>query len=349
MTTTTPSAPGPDAGPPPRARAILRIHFHPEHRAEGLYEQLLAVLEGISPRVEAFPADWSAYLDLAGALRFWDRDTGGLVAMVQMRLLALHGVPSSAGAGPTRSIAAMAAALTPPGTATVVPDTPDALARFLRPRPVAALPGVGPRTARTLAHYGIATVGDLADTRPATLRRILGPTARTLQDLAHGIDPCPVVPTAAPASATATHHFTRDELDTERHRRTVLALTEDLGTRLRARHETARSLTLTVTYADHTHTTRTRTLPEPTAHTPALTALAHDLLHSLGLQRARVRTLAVRADRLQPATHATRQLTLDDPDDRAHALEAALDQARALYHPGVIGSAAAIAAPLGPE
>lgn len=83
-----------------RSRAILRIHFHPAERSEELYGQLLTVLDGISSRVEPLPADWSAYVDLSGALTYWGRDVEGLVAVLRLRLLALHGVPSSAGRRP---------------------------------------------------------------------------------------------------------------------------------------------------------------------------------------------------------------------------------------------------------
>ncbi|MDP5309377.1 hypothetical protein [Streptomyces poriferorum] len=52
-------------------RTIMRIHFHVAEPAEGLYDQLLAVLGTITPRIEPHPADWSADLDLTGALRYW--------------------------------------------------------------------------------------------------------------------------------------------------------------------------------------------------------------------------------------------------------------------------------------
>ncbi|MER7810301.1 hypothetical protein [Streptomyces sp900116325] len=52
-------------------RTIMRIHFHPAEPTDELYEQVLAVLEGITPRVEPHPADWSADIDLTGALRYW--------------------------------------------------------------------------------------------------------------------------------------------------------------------------------------------------------------------------------------------------------------------------------------
>ena len=66
----------------------------------------------------------------------------------------------------------------------------------------------------------------------------------------------------------------------------------------------------------------TRTQPEPTAHSPALTSTALRLLESLSLQRARVRTCALRANRLQPAEQAHHQLSLDPADHRARQAEA---------------------------
>ncbi|MEV7653758.1 helix-hairpin-helix domain-containing protein [Streptomyces anulatus] len=325
-----------------RSRAVLRIHFHPAERSEELYGQLFTVLDGISSRVEPLPADWSAYVDLTGALTYWGRDVEGLVAVLRLRLLALHGVQSSAGAGPTRSIAAMAADVTPPGAVTVVRDDPYEIAAFLRTKPTAALPGIGPKTARTLARYGITTVGDIADTQLPSLQRILGTTAaRQAHDLAHGIDERPVVPGAAPKTMSAGHRFDRDELDPDQHHRTVLRLVQELGARLRTSGEITQALTLTVTYADRTQTTRSRTLTEATAHTPALAATARELLTGLGLQRARVRTLALRGERLRPAEHTVHQLTFDDRDQKLRRLETALDRAATRYGPGIAGAASA--------
>ncbi|MFB7345854.1 hypothetical protein ACFCZ6_38030 [Streptomyces hydrogenans] len=95
---------------------------------------------------------------------------------------------------------------------------------------------------------------------------------------------------------------------------------------------------LLLSYADGTYT---RTLPEATAHTPALSTTARDLLTALGLQRARVRALSVRAHRLQSDDQAVRQLTFDDLDDKFLRLEAALDRARSRYGPGIAGTASA--------
>ncbi|WP_406327310.1 helix-hairpin-helix domain-containing protein [Streptomyces sp. NBC_01617] len=323
-------------------RTVMRIYFHLHKPDEEMYEKLLALLEGITPRVQAHPADWSADVDLTGALRYWKRDAEGLAAVIRLRALALYGIQSSAGIGSSRMVAAMAAAVTPPGSVTAVGNSAYDIAAFLRPQRASALSGVGPATARALGRYGIHTVGDIADTQLATLQRILGTAAgRQAHDRAHGTDDRPVVPAAPPKSISRTHRFDRDELHADQHHRTVLGLAEQIGAQLRDEQGICLALTLVVTYADRTNTSRTRTLAEPTAHTPALADTGRELLASLGLQRARVRAISMRAEHLQPAEHAVHQLTLDSRDDKAHDLEAALDRARARYGSGIAGTAAA--------
>ncbi|MGW3654147.1 DNA polymerase thumb domain-containing protein, partial [Streptomyces sp. NPDC000878] len=141
----------------------------------------------------------SAVLDLTGSLGFWNRDARGITDLIQLRAAAFFGVSSAAAAAaPNPMLAAMAAALTPPGRRTVIEDTPEAIALFLRPRPVRELPGAGTATAATLTEYGLHTVGDLADVPALALQRLLGArTGRTLHERAHGrdttvVDPAPV-------------------------------------------------------------------------------------------------------------------------------------------------------------
>lgn len=185
-------------------RTVMRIYFHLHKPDEEMYEKLLALLEGITPRVQAHPADWSADVDLTGALRYWKRDAEGLAAVIRLRALALYGIQSSAGIGSSRMVAAMAAAVTPPGSVTAVGNSAYDIAAFLRPQRASALSGVGPATARALGRYGIHTVGDIADTQLATLQRILGTAAgRQAHDRAHGTDDRPVVPAAPPSRSAA--------------------------------------------------------------------------------------------------------------------------------------------------
>jgi len=140
----------------------------------------------------------------------------------------------------------------------------------------------------------------------------------------------------APVSLSAEHRFDRDELDPAQHRRALLALADALGTRLRTGHQIAQALTCTIRYADQSATRRTRTLPEATQHTVVLARAAYEAYASLGLQRARVRSIALRADTVKPGAQATRQLTLDAGDDKVLAIEAIADLARARFGHSVL-------------
>ncbi|MDQ1041952.1 hypothetical protein [Streptomyces sp. V4I2] len=325
----------------PGSRHVLHLRFEipAVHDAE-LPERLRRLMENITPRVQMIEPDM-AVLDLVGAIPYFKRDARGLTELVQLRVLAYFGLRSSAGTAPNRLLAAMACALTPPGRRTVIDDSPEAITAFLRPRPVGEVPGVGAKAAATLAEYGLRTVGDVADVPQLTLQRLLGARAgRALHERALGRDTTIVDPTPTPASIHAEHRFDRAELDPAQHRRALLALADDLGARLRASGQIATGLTCTVRYADLSDTRRSRTLPEGTQHTVLLARAAYTVYESLGLQRARVRSIALRADALRPGDDATRQLTLDQGDDKPLAIEAVTDRARARYGHNVLYPAA---------
>lgn len=320
---------------------VLYVRFG-EHAEEDRPE-LLGLLSGFTPVVQALPPD-AALADVRGALRYFDRDAPGLARLVRIRALALYGTDCTIGVAANPLLARMAAHCGPPGTVRVV--RPEETAAFLAGKPVAALHGVGPATARTLCAYGLDTVGRLAGASPATLQRVLGATAgRRLYERARGIDPTTVVPRAPTPSAGSEYRFDRDELDPDQRRRALLTLADELGFRMRTDGQVARALTLTVRYADRSATTRHRTLAEPTAHTPALTATAYALHDALGLQRARVRAVSLRAEELTPAELATCQLSFDPRAEKARRAEAAADRARlrfgaAAAHPASLFDAA---------
>lgn len=57
------------------------------------------------------------------------------------------------------------------------------------------------------------------------------------------------------------------------------------------------------------------------------------MYEALGLQRARVRSLALRAEGLDPAEQASHQLTFDPTDDKLSRIEEAADRVRAKFGP----------------
>ncbi|MGW7724765.1 DNA polymerase thumb domain-containing protein [Streptomyces canus] len=310
---------------------ILCVRFQLPPTREAALPELLGLLEEFTPVVEALPPD-RALADLRGAERYFKRDAVELASVIRVRALALHGVDCAIGAGPGPMLARMALKDARPGVTCAVPG--DAVADFLAGRPVAALPGVGGATARVLCEYGLDTLGRVAAAPLSTLQRLVGAkTGRELHEKANGVDRGRVVPNGVSRSLATERPFTRDELDPDQHRRALLSAAEELGARLRALDKVCRTLTLTVRYADRTATTRSRTLGEPTAHSVALTRAAYDMYEALGLQRARVRSVSLRAEGLDPAEQASHQLTFDPTDDKLRRIEEAADRARARFGP----------------
>ncbi|MER5943119.1 MULTISPECIES: DNA polymerase thumb domain-containing protein [unclassified Streptomyces] len=322
---------------------ILCVRFQLPPMYEAALPGLLGLLEDFTPVVEALPPD-GALADLRGAERYFGRDAVELASVIRVRALAHHGVDCAIGAGPGPMLARVALRDARPGVTCAVPEEPDAVADFLADKPVAALPGIGAATARTLCEYGLDTLGLVAAAPLSTLQRLIGAKAgRELREKASGVDRGRVVPNGVSRSLATERPFNRDELDPDRHRRALLSAAEELGARLRALDKVCRTLTLTARYADRSSTTRTRTLKEPTAHSAALTRVAYGMYEALGLQRARVRALALRAEGLDPAEQASYQLTFDPLDEKARRIEEVADRARAKFGPRAVmpGSLAA--------
>ena len=320
---------------------ILCVRFQLPPAHEAALPGLLGLLEDFTPVVQALPPD-AALADLRGAERYFGRDAVDLASVIRVRALAHHGVDCAIGAGPGPMLARVALGEARPGVTCAVPE--DAVTEFLADKPVAALPGVGAATARTLCEYGLDTLGLVAAAPLSTLQRLIGAkVGRELREKASGIDRGRVVPDGVSRSLATERPFTRDELDPDRHRRALLSAAEELGARLRALDKVCRTLTLTVRYADRSSTTRSRTLKEPTAHSAALTRAAYGMYEALGLQRARVRALALRAEGLDPAEQASYQLTFDPLDEKARRIEEVADRARAKFGPHAVmpGSLAA--------
>ncbi|MEU1043028.1 hypothetical protein ACFYP4_28305 [Streptomyces sp. NPDC005551] len=315
---------------------ILCVRFQLPPMSEAALPELIGLLEEFTPVVEALPPD-GALVDLRGAERYFGRGVVELASVIRVRALARHGVDCVIGAGPGPVLARMALRQATRGGTRVVSGDPGSVREFLADQPVAALPGVGAATARTLCEYGLDTLGKVAAAPLSTLQRLTGARAgRELHEKASGVDRGRVVPNAAARSLAAERPFARDELDPGRHRRALLSATEELGTRLRSLEQVCRTLTLTVRYADRSATTRSRTLKEPTAHSSALTATAYRMYEALGLQRARVRAVVLRAEGLVPAEQASYQLTFDPVDEKVRRVEEAADRARARFGPHVI-------------
>jgi DNA polymerase-4 len=256
------------------------------------------ILLAVTPLVEPISLD-EAFLDVGGALLLFG-EPAEIAAKIRREVFEGVGVRCSVGVGPSKLIAKLASKQAKPDGLVVVRR--DEVTAFLEPLPVRALWGVGEKTAETLGHLGVRTVGDLARTPAAVLGRLLGEQhARDLHDLALGLDDRPVVAYEAPKSVSHEETFDAD-LDAEEDLlREALALAHRVAARLREDGYRARTITLKVRLANFTTLTRSRTLPAPTDVGADLYEVATELYRGLPGARRRVRLLGIAATGLVAA------------------------------------------------
>jgi DNA polymerase-4 len=107
-----------------------------------------------------------------------------VVRAVQADVLALTGLRCAVGVAANAGLARLAAGRARPGGRCVV--APSDEAAWLAALPVAALPGIRPRTVELLAREGLGRVADLRAVPEARLAGLVGPYARQLAWLREG-------------------------------------------------------------------------------------------------------------------------------------------------------------------
>ncbi|MGN6796163.1 MAG: DNA polymerase IV [Streptosporangiaceae bacterium] len=167
----------------------------------------------------------------------------------------------------------------------------------LGPRPPDALWGIGTRTARKLAAFGIATVSELAaaDTREMAGR--FGPTIGPwLVQTAHGIALSPVTSEPyVPRGHGREETFQQNITDWEQVRAEIARISRRVADDVRAEGRPAIRIIVKVRFAPFFTHTHGRLLPEPTSDPERIEEAALAALEEFGRQEP-VRLLGVRAE-----------------------------------------------------
>ncbi len=319
----------------PRATVLPPDHDLYARISAGVME----TFRSVTPVVEPLSLD-EAFLDVAGAVR----RLGSPATIGQSVRDTVHdeqGITCSVGVAPSKFVAKLASNLAKPDGMLVVPR--DEVVPFVQQLPVAALWGVGDRTEEQLLRLGLRTVGDIAHTPLDTLVRALGEaTGHHLHELAWGRDPRPVEREHREKSIGSDTTFDEDVDDAAEVRRHLLALSERTAARLRAAGLSGRTVTLKVRFSDFTTITRARTLREPTDSGRALHEAAVSLFDALGLQRARIRLVGVRATGLTDTARTPLQGVIGEPEHGWRDADRAVDRARARFGSGSVRPASLI-------
>ena len=298
-------------------------------------EAISEIFDTLSDRVEMASID-EAFIDLTGALRRLGATPGEVAERLRAQVADEQQVACSVGIGPSKFIAKLASKAAKPDGCRVV--EPDEVVSFLHPLPVEAIWGVGEATAAKLHRLGLTHVRDVANTPRQTLQRALGDGQGTLLfDLAWVRDDRSVIcRVPAEHSVGSQETFGRDVDDAEIVATEILRMSERTAARMRAQQMVGKVVTLSIRFADFTTITRTGTLPAPTDLTGDIFAEAMRLFGRLGLQRARIRRVGVRVEKLAPKQETYLQPALDEPERGWGQAEAAVDRAVLRFGPNAV-------------
>lgn len=286
---------------------------------------LLLLFRSFTPRVEPLSLD-EAFLDVAGCERLFG-DGPAIGRAIKEKVRAETGLVASVGVSFNKFLAKLASDLEKPDGFTVIRR--EDVDRVLPPLPVARLWGVGPKTAAVLESSGWRTIGDLRRAGPERLRSRIGDLADHLLALAYGQDSRSVESGGEAKSIGAERTFARDLTKIEEMEAELLALAEDVGTRVRADGVRGRTVQLKIRYHDFRTLTRRRTLAAPTDITREIYEAARTLLRErVPLARARVRLLGVQISQLGRAGEGQGLLFGEEERGRERRLDRALDALR---------------------
>ena len=326
------------AMPSMRARALCpHAVFLPPDFTEysAASHAVMTIFRDVTPLVEPLSLD-EAFLDVAGAQRLLGRPAV-IARDIRARILGEQRLTCSVGVAPTKFVAKLGSTRAKPDGLMVIPA--GQVLDFLHPLPVDALWGVGERAAETLHRLGLNTVGDLAGAPVGMLRKSLGDAAAAqLHELSWGRDPRRVVAEHVEKSIGAEMTFDVDVGDPLVLRRSLLALSEKVGARLRAGGVVGRTVSIKVRLADFKTVNRSRTVATTTDVAREIFEISWALFRALG-PADQIRLIGVRVEGLSTASGASRQLTLGEPERGWREAEAAADAVAARFGRSVLGPA----------
>ena len=297
---------------------------------------VIQLLRSFTNKVEVASID-EAFCDITGAIcRLGEPRTIG--ELLRARVADEQRIPCSVGIGPSKFIAKLASKQAKPDGLVEVPS--DRITAFLHPLPVEGIWGVGPATASRLHKLGLTSIDDVAHTPKPTLQRAFGAgQGALLHDLAWGRDSRSIQVTEPEHSIGAQTTFGRDTDDPRAVHGELLRMAARASSRMREAGMCGRAVSISVRFSDFTTITRTAQLPSPTDVTDEVYAQALRLYDGLHLQRARIRRVGVRIERLVPAAEAYQQPTLDAPERGMREVELAADALIRRFGPNAVGRA----------
>ena len=287
-------------------------HFDQYQR---LGDAAIDVLGDFTPSIERISID-EAFADVAGCTHLFG-SPAEIARTVRARVRAELGLPMSIGVARTKHLAKIASQVAKPDGLVVV--DPATELEFLHDLPVALMWGVGPATEARLAGIGVSTIGQLAESSPQSVERLLGhAVGKKLTALAWNRDPRQLETGRRAHSAGAQSALGRQPAIERVFKPTLHHLADRIGARLREKSLAGRTITVRVRFADLRAVTRSHTLPAPISATRALAEIAEDLVRAALADHPAEKTislLAISVSHLETQSILQLELPIARPDE----------------------------------
>src|SRR5262245_24735767 len=289
--------------------------------------EVRALMLELTPLVEPLSID-EAFLDLTGTERLHRMSPARTLARFAQQVETTVGISVSVGLSVNKFLAKIASDLDKPRGFAVLGSAE--AARFLAPKPVTFIFGVGKAAERRLMGDGYRILADLQRASETELMRRYGPEGSRLWRLARGIDARPVRADRETKSISAETTFESDIADFRQLEQHLWSLSERVSQRLKAKDLCGSTVTLKLKSADFHLRTRARGLTDPTALAVRIFAVARDLLaHEAG--GTHYRLIGVALSDLVAGEQGDPGDLVDTRHERAAAAEHAVDRVRAKF------------------
>jgi len=282
-------------------------------------------------RVEAFGLD-ECWLDVTGYCG--SASPANLADEIRGRIRNELGLTCSVGASFNKVFAKLGSDYKKPDATTLI--TRDNFRDIVWPLPVGALLYAGRSTQQRLARINIHTIGQLASTSPEYIRSYLGRNGEGLWVYANGLDVSPVglctdqrvIKSVGNSTTTARDMTCESDIW-----KTIVALSDQVATRLRRYKLTCSTIQIHVRDTDLLIFERQQHLAAPTDLTDEISRVAIELFRRSYTWDKPVRSLGVRAAQVMPAD-ARRQISIFDANyetDEKRNVAAVIDNLRLRY------------------
>ncbi len=243
---------------------------------------VMNTLQNFSPCVEPASID-EAYVDAQGLERLFGPIENTCQQIQKSIFDNTGGLTCSVGAAPKKFLAKIASDMRKPHGIYIL--YPEHVMHFLHNLPVQKIPGVGKKFLEALQKLGIRQVKDVQRFPEEFWQRRFGKAGITLWHKAHGHDDRHVCPLQEQKSESAEITFDHDTTDHEFLQKMLFTQAERVGSSLRKKKLSGRTITLKVKFADFSQITRSRTLHHAIDGTQHIFSIACQLLETVKIQQ----------------------------------------------------------------